>query len=58
MLEGKRERIKARIKQAESTEINWPSTRARVVIWQLENELEHVENVLYGMSKLRKLSCA
>ena len=58
ILEGKRDRIRARLRQAESTEQYWPSTRARVVIWQLEKELEDIDDQLYGVNLFRELSCA
>jgi len=41
--DARRETLKWRLEQAENAEWNWPSTRARVLINQIENELNQLD---------------
>jgi hypothetical protein len=40
---ARREKLKWRLEQAENAEWNWPSTRARVLINRIENELNQLD---------------
>ena len=46
-LERERDSVKYRLRLAEETEWNWPSTRARCEVWRLEAALERIEEQLF-----------
>ena len=46
-LEAERDRVRFRLELAEQTEWNWPSTRARVEVWRLQDELNDLEKQLF-----------
>ena len=41
--DARRQKLRWRLEQAENAEWNWPSTRARVLINQIENELNQLD---------------
>ena len=57
----RRDQLKWRLEQAQNTEWNWPSTRARVAVDRIEREIEELdaeEFIVPGFDSDHTESCA